>query len=59
MLHATLMIPSVIVKPNLDEVQEALTIAGKAIIGVSKGVAQWTAGMKKTERVGLLKICMI
>lgn len=46
LLQATLMIPSVVVKPSLEEVQEALTAAGKTIAGVSKGVAQWSAGNK-------------
>lgn len=38
------MIPNVVIKPNLEEVQEALVQAGKNIAGVSKGVAQWTGG---------------
>ncbi|KAL7304210.1 hypothetical protein TKK_0003404 [Trichogramma kaykai] len=41
LLNATLMIPSVLVKPNLDEVQEALVASGKHVTGVAKGVAQW------------------
>ncbi|KAK0178414.1 hypothetical protein PV328_002364 [Microctonus aethiopoides] len=49
LLQATLMIPSVIVKPSLEEVQEALTLAGKTITGVSKGVAQWNAGSNKSS----------
>ncbi|XP_063990451.1 dynein axonemal heavy chain 5 [Diachasmimorpha longicaudata] len=49
LLHATLMIPSVVVKPSLEEVQETLTVAGKAIAGVSKGVAQWSAGGHKSS----------
>ncbi|XP_008556957.2 dynein axonemal heavy chain 5 [Microplitis demolitor] len=43
LIQATLMIPSVVVKPSLEQVQDALTVAGKAIAGVAKGVAQWTA----------------
>lgn len=38
------MIPNVSIKPNLDEVQEALITAGKNMTGVAKGVAQWTGG---------------
>lgn len=40
------MIPSVLVKPSLDDVQEALMVSGKTIAGVAKGVAQWDSGMK-------------
>lgn len=47
LIQATLMIPSVVIKPSLEQVQEALTIAGKAIAGVAKGVAQWTAATSK------------
>lgn len=54
LLQATLMIPSVIVKPSLEEVQEALTLAGKAITGVSKGVAQWNAGSNKVLKFILI-----
>ncbi|RLU25661.1 hypothetical protein DMN91_001818 [Ooceraea biroi] len=43
LLHATLMIPAVTVKPSLDDVQEALTSVGKIITGVAKGVAQWNS----------------
>lgn len=43
LLYSTLMIPNVSIKPNLDDLQETLTIAGKNISGVSKGVAQWTS----------------
>jgi dynein heavy chain, axonemal len=43
-LQATLMIPNVSVRPNVDEIQETLIAAGKAITGVAKGVAQWTGG---------------
>ncbi|XP_060809519.1 dynein axonemal heavy chain 5 [Amyelois transitella] len=49
LLHATLMIPNVSVKPTLDEIQEVLTLAGRHISGLAKGVAQWTGG--KTSRV--------
>ncbi|KAJ9592734.1 hypothetical protein L9F63_015614, partial [Diploptera punctata] len=44
LLHATLMIPKVVVRPSLEEVQEALVAAGKYITGVSKGIGQWTGG---------------
>lgn len=38
------MIPKVGIKPNLEEVQDVLILAGKNITSVSKGVGQWTAG---------------
>lgn len=44
MVHSTLMIPNVAIRPTLDELQEALIQAGKNITGVAKGVAQWTSG---------------
>nr|XP_036233287.1 dynein heavy chain 5, axonemal isoform X1 [Bactrocera oleae] len=43
-LNAQLQIPNVVIKPNLDELQEILTTAGKTITGIAKGVAQWTSG---------------
>ncbi|KAJ8672889.1 hypothetical protein QAD02_004150 [Eretmocerus hayati] len=51
-LNANLKIPSVVIKPSLDEIQEVLTTAAKAIAGISKGVAQWDAGVRdKNEKV--------
>ena len=44
LLHATLMIPRVVVRPSLEDVQEALIAAGKFITNVSKGIGQWTGG---------------
>lgn len=44
LLHATLMIPRVVVRPSLEDVQEALIAAGKLITNVSKGIGQWTGG---------------
>lgn len=44
LLHSTLMIPNISIRPNLDELQDALIAAGKNMTGVSKGVAQWTSG---------------
>lgn len=38
------MIPRVVVRPSLEDVQEALVAAGKLITNVSKGVGQWTGG---------------
>jgi len=43
------MIPTVTVKPNLDDVQEALTSVGKIITGVAKGVAQWNSRGSKVK----------
>lgn len=44
LVHSTLMIPNVAIRPTLDELQDALIAAGKNITGVAKGVAQWTSG---------------
>lgn len=43
-LNSTLMIPNVSIRPSLDDLQEALTSAGKNITGIAKGVAQWSSG---------------
>lgn len=50
LLHATLMIPAVTVKPSLDDVQEALSSVGKIITSVTKGVAQWNSRGSKVKR---------
>lgn len=44
LVESKLMIPNVAIKPTLDELQDALIIAGKNITGVAKGVAQWSPG---------------
>lgn len=44
LLNAVLMIPKVAIQPPLDDVQEVLSLAGKHITSVSKGVAQWSGG---------------
>lgn len=44
LVHSTLLIPNIAIRPTLDDLQEALITAGKNITGVSKGVAQWTTG---------------
>lgn len=44
LVHSTLMIPNITIRPTLDELQEALITAGKNITGVAKGVAQWSSG---------------
>lgn len=49
LLHSTLMIPNISIRPNLDELQEALIAAGKNMTATSKGVAQWTSSK---ENVG-------
>lgn len=43
-LNSTLMIPNVSIRPSIDELQDALTTAGKNITGIAKGVAQWSSG---------------
>lgn len=47
LLEATLIIPQVLVKPTVEEMQEVLTIAGKHITNISKGVAQWNSGKEQ------------
>ncbi|XP_076639069.1 dynein axonemal heavy chain 1 isoform X1 [Colletes latitarsis] len=49
LLHATLMIPVVTVKPSLDDVQEVLTLVGKIIAGVARGVSQWNSRVNKNS----------
>lgn len=44
LVHSTLMIPNVAIRPTLDDLQDALITAGKNITGVAKGVAQWSSG---------------
>jgi dynein heavy chain len=48
-LHSILMIPSVAIRPSLDDLQDALVMAGKNIAGVSKCVAQWNTGKEKEK----------
>lgn len=43
-INAVLLIPKVGIKPNLEEVQDVLVLAGKNITSVAKGVGQWTGG---------------
>jgi hypothetical protein len=52
-VHVSLVIPLVAVRPTLDEVQEALTNAGKNITSVARGVGQWTGGRMQQVRVVL------
>lgn len=51
LVHVSLVIPMVAVRPTLDEVQEALTNAGKNITSVARGVGQWTGG--RMQQVGV------
>lgn len=44
LVNAQLMIPNIVIRPTLDDIQDALIHAGKNIVGVSKGVAQWSSG---------------
>lgn len=53
-MHATLTIPTIVVKPSLDQVQEVLVAVGKIITGVSKCVGQWHTD--KSDRVSLFLI---
>lgn len=42
------MIPSIVIRPGVDELQELMIQAGKTMVGVAKGVGQWS-GNKKTK----------
>lgn len=53
-LHAQLQIPHVVIKPNLDELQDILVTAGKNITGIAKGVAQWSSGKDPPVRTAPL-----
>lgn len=53
-LYAQLQIPSVVIKPNLEELQEILITAGRNITGIAKGVAQWTSGKENPVSLVLL-----
>lgn len=49
LLNSTLMIPNVSIRPSIDDLQEALSTAGKNITGIAKGVAQWSSGEKQSH----------
>jgi len=42
------MIPSIVIRPGISELQELMIQAGKIMVGVAKGVGQWS-GNKKTK----------
>lgn len=42
------MIPSIVIRPGINELQELMIQAGKTMVGVAKGVGQWS-GNKKTK----------
>lgn len=44
LLQAILLIPKVSIQPNLEDVQEIVSLAAKHITSVAKGVAQWSSG---------------
>lgn len=50
------MIPTVTVKPTLNDVQETLCSAGKIITGVSKGVSQWNVKSNKVLKIPRFEI---
>lgn len=51
------MIPNISIRPNLDELQEALIAAGKNMTAVSKGVAQWTSSKENVVYFHLKQNC--
>lgn len=46
-VHAILMIPSIVIRPDISELQDLMVQAGKMMVGVSKGVGQWSVNKKK------------
>lgn len=40
------MIPSIIIRPDISELQELMIQAGKMMVGVAKGVGQWSGNKK-------------
>lgn len=54
LVESQLMIPNVAIRPTLDELQDALMIAGKNITGVAKGVAQWSSGKEVCSLIFLV-----
>lgn len=42
------MIPSIVIRPGINELQDVMIQAGKMMVGVAKGVGQWS-GNKKTK----------
>lgn len=58
LVHSTLMIPNVAIRPTLDELQDALIAAGKNITGVAKGVAQWTSGKDVSFCVSIILLLL-
>ncbi|XP_050432698.1 dynein axonemal heavy chain 5 [Adelges cooleyi] len=47
-VNAILMIPSIVIRPDIGELQEMMVQAGKMMVAVAKGVGQWS-GNKKTK----------
>lgn len=52
-VHAILMIPSIVIRPSINELQELMIQAGKIMVGVAKGVGQWS-GNKKTKVIRIV-----
>uniref|UniRef100_A0A2S2PXW6 Dynein heavy chain 5, axonemal n=1 Tax=Sipha flava TaxID=143950 RepID=A0A2S2PXW6_9HEMI len=49
-VQAILMVPSIVIRPDINELQDIMVQAGKLMVGVSRGVGQWS-GNKKTKSV--------
>lgn len=45
------MIPSIVIRPDINELQELMVQAGKMMVGVSKGVSQWSGNKKVKVRL--------
>ncbi|XP_064611990.1 dynein axonemal heavy chain 5-like isoform X2 [Liolophura sinensis] len=48
--NAKLSIPNIVMQPALDEVQQAVNKAAQLVIGVSKGVSQWSKERKRQSQ---------
>lgn len=59
LVHSTLMIPNIAIRPTLDDLQEALITAGKNITGVAKGVAQWSSGKEVHKPINLFQFSIV
>jgi hypothetical protein len=51
------MVPSIVIRPDINELQDIMVQAGKLMVGVSRGVGQWS-GNKKTKVI-FCNICAI
>jgi len=48
------MIPSIVIRPDINELQELMIQAGKMMVGVAKGVGQWSGNKKMKVRLMMI-----